>query len=177
MSDNTSSSQTSPQIRILVAGGTFDKQYDEIKQKLVFKHSNVPNMLEIARSTLAIEVEELFLIDSLDITNKQRQEIVQRCVDAPEDYVVITHGTDTMVQTGLAIIEHVNNKVVVLTGAMVPYSVSASDGFFNLGAALAFVQTLDPGVYIAMNGKVFPANAVKKNLTLGIFEPTPTFAP
>lgn len=168
---------TAPNIRILIAGGTFDKQYDEIQQVLVFKHSNIPNMLEIARSTLGITVKELFLIDSLDMTDEHHQEIVKHCLESTENHIVITHGTDTMVQTGQAIAEQVKDKVVVLTGAMVPYSVAASDGLFNLGAALAFVQTLTPGVYVAMNGKVFPVDQVKKNLTSGIFEPTPTFAP
>ena len=157
-------------IKILVTGGTFDKEYDEIAGKLYFNHTHVPEILQLGRSNLAIDVDSLMMIDSLEMTDENRGLIVKHCGDCKEERIVITHGTDTMEITarelGLANL----NKTIVLTGAMVPYKFGSSDGLFNLGSALAFVQSLPKGVYVAMNGRYFYWNNVKKNKASGIFE-------
>ena len=158
-------------IRILVTGGTFDKEYNELNGTLFFKHTYVQQMLERGRCHLDLIVDVLMMTDSLDMTDADRARIVHACQACDEPRVVITHGTDTMVETATALAQGVRGKTVVLTGAMVPYAFGSSDGLFNLGSALSFVQTLPPGVYIAMNGRFFPWNGVRKNKTLGVFEP------
>jgi L-asparaginase len=159
-------------VRILVTGGTFDKEYNELTGRLFFQHTHVPEMLERGRSRVVLDVETLMMIDSLDMTDSDRQRIIERCRSTSERTIVITHGTDTMVETAGALaaagIEH---KTIVLTGAMIPYAFGSSDGLFNLGSALSFVQVLPPGVYIAMNGQFFSWNAVRKNRETGYFEP------
>ena len=157
-------------IRILVTGGTFDKEYNEIQGRLFFKQSHVAEMLALGRSKLQVEIQTLMMIDSLEMTDQHRTRIVEACRKAREDRIVITHGTDTMETTARTLAAALKGKTVVLTGAMVPYKFGSSDGLFNLGSALAFVQTLAPGVYIAMNGRCFPANRVRKNRDAGIFE-------
>ncbi len=160
----------SERIRILVTGGTFDKEYNELNGALFFHETHVPEMLRLGRCLAEVEIETLFMIDSLEMTAEQRQAIADRCAAAPEKRIVITHGTDTMVETARRLGPAIRDKTVVLTGAMVPYKFGSSDGLFNLGAALALVQTLPPGVYVAMNGRWFPWNAVRKNRERGIFE-------
>ena len=157
-------------IRILVTGGTFDKEYNELSGELFFKDTHVPEMLRLGRSHVEVEVETLMMIDSLQMTAADRQRILARCADAAESRIVITHGTDTMEQTATVLGRSIRGKTVVLTGAMVPYTFGSSDGMFNLGTALAFVQTLGPGVYVAMNGRCFPWERVHKNRELGVFE-------
>jgi L-asparaginase len=157
-------------IRILVTGGTFDKEYNELTGELFFQHTHVSDMLRLGRCQLAVEIETLMMIDSLQMTDAGRAQILARCRAAPENRIVITHGTDTMEQTAGTLGPHLARKTVVLTGAMIPYTFGSSDGIFNLGTALAFVQTLPPGVYISMNGRYFRWNAVHKNRTLGVFE-------
>ena len=157
-------------IRIFVTGGTFDKEYDEISGRLYFKETHVPEMLRLGRSRVPIALTSLMLIDSLDMSNADRERIVASCQMAVEDRIVITHGTDTMVDTAAALAAALTSKTVVLTGAMVPYAFGSSDGLFNLGSALSFVQELPPGVYVAMNGTVFLWNAVRKNKQIGVFE-------
>lgn len=160
-------------IRIVVTGGTFDKQYDELRGVLSFKQTHLAEMLRLGRSRVDVSVETLMMIDSLDMTAADRGRIVARCREAAESRIVITHGTDTMVDTARAIASAeppLNGKTIVLTGAMVPYAFGSSDGLFNLGSALSFVQTLPPGVYIAMNGRHFAWNRVKKNRETGVFE-------
>ena len=159
-----------PRIRILVTGGTFDKEYDEIHGHLFFKQSHVPEMLALGRSKLDVQVETLMMIDSLDMTDTHRAMILDACRKASESHIVITHGTDTMERTARSLAAALKNKTIILTGAMVPYKFGSSDGLFNLGSALAFVQSLAPGVYIAMNGRCFPAHRVRKNRKTGIFE-------
>ena len=160
-------------IRILVTGGTFDKEYDELTGRLFFKETHLPEMLSRGRCRLDVSVETAMMIDSLDLDDRGRAEIVGRCRQAPETRVVITHGTDTMVETARALADaRLSNKTVVLTGAMVPYAFGSSDGLFNLGSALSFVQVLPPGVYVAMNGQHFAWDAVRKNTATGIFEST-----
>jgi len=158
-------------IRLLVTGGTFDKEYDEASATLVFRHSHVDEMLRHGRSRLAIETEVLMMVDSLEITAVQRQEIVEACRRCTETHIVITHGTDTLVETARAIAAGLEGKTVVLTGAMVPYAFGSLDGLFNLGSALSFVQTMPPGVYVVMNGRCFSWDNVCKNRQAGIFEP------
>ena len=157
-------------IRILVTGGTFDKEYDEIHGRLFFKRSHVAEMLALGRSLLDVKIQTLMMIDSLEMTDHHRETIVEACRKAAEARIVITHGTDTMARTARSVSAALTGKTVVLTGAMVPYKFGSSDGLFNLGSALAFVQTLPAGVYIAMNGRCFPANRVRKNRHVGIFE-------
>lgn len=158
-------------VRIFVTGGTFDKEYNERNGTLFFQDTHVPEMLRLARCLLAAEVRTLMMIDSLEMTADDRRLIAEHCRNAPETRIVITHGTDTMVETALHLGREVPGKTIVLTGAMVPYKFGSSDGLFNLGSALALVQTLPPGVYIAMNGQVFHWDHVRKNKEKGVFEP------
>ena len=157
-------------IRILVAGGTFDKEYNERTGQLYFKDSHVAEMLRLGRSRVDVSILTVMMTDSLDMTDTERAVIVQNCLQSPEDRIVVTHGTDTMVATATAIASAVFWKTVVLTGAMIPYAFGSSDGLFNLGSALSFVQVLPPGVYIAMNGKCFRWDRVRKNRDRGEFE-------
>jgi L-asparaginase len=157
-------------IRVFITGGTFDKEYDEIGGRLFFKDSHLPEMLRLGRCTLPLEIRTLMMIDSLQMTDADREIIVEQCRTAPEHRIVITHGTDTMVTTARVLASHVADKTIVITGAMVPYKFGSSDGLFNLGSALAFAQTLQPGVYVAMNGRCFEAQNVRKNRQTGMFE-------
>jgi L-asparaginase len=157
-------------IRLFVTGGTFDKEYDEIEGRLYFKETHVEEMLRRGRCRLEVSVETLMLIDSLEMTETDRQHIVESCRDAAEDRIVVTHGTDTMVETAHVLGQAALPKTIVLTGAMIPWAFGSSDGLFNLGSALSFAQALPPGVYVAMNGRCFPADDVEKNRSLGIFE-------
>ena len=158
-------------IRVLITGGTFDKEYNELTGQLFFKDTHLYEMLKLGRCSVEVEIETLFMIDSLDMNDGHREMIANHCLSAKEDRIVITHGTDTMTETGQYLSKVIKKKTVVLTGAMVPYKFGSSDGLFNLGSALAFVQTLPNGVYIAMNGKHFRAGQVRKNKKKGLFEP------
>ena len=160
----------SRRIRIFVTGGTFDKAYDELTGRLYFQDSHVPEMLKLGRCNLHVDIRTLMMIDSLEMSEADRGIILEQCRSAPENRIVITHGTDTMVATAEALAAGIHDKTIVLTGAMVPYKFGSSDGLFNLGSALAFAQTLAPGVYIAMNGRCFPAGGVRKNRETGMFE-------
>jgi len=157
-------------IRVFITGGTFDKEYDELTGQLYFKDSHLPEMLKLGRCSLQLEVRTLMMVDSLEMTVADRNIILEQCRNAPERRIVITHGTDTMVTTAQALAASITDKTIVLTGAMVPYKFGSSDGLFNLGSALAFAQTLSPGVYIAMDGRYFPADRVRKNRQTGMFE-------
>jgi L-asparaginase len=159
-------------IRIFITGGTFDKEYDELTGRLFFQDSHLPEMLRLGRANLKLEVRTLMMIDSLEMTDDDRRLIVEHCRGAAENRIVITHGTDTMTETAAALAAAVNGKTIVLTGAMIPYKFGSSDGLFNLGSALAFAQSLPPGVYVAMNGRVFNAGRVRKNRQTGMFEET-----
>ena len=158
------------QIRILVTGGTFDQKYDELTGKLFFRATHVQEMLRLGRARLDLSVETVMMIDSLEMDDAGRAAIVARCRAAAERGIVVTHGTDTMVDTARALAAAALDKTVVLTGAMVPYAFGSSDGLFNLGSALSLVQVLAPGVYIAMNGRHFQWDAVRKNRETGVFE-------
>ncbi len=157
-------------IKIFVTGGTFDKDYDEKNGKLFFKETHMSEILELGRSKVKVDIETLMMIDSLDMTDKERNKIVQNCINAEERQIIITHGTDTMTKTAKKIGEEKLPKTIVITGAMIPYKFGTSDGLFNIASALAYVQTLPNGVYVAMNGRVFECNKVKKNIDTGIFE-------
>lgn len=159
-------------LRVFVTGGTFDKEYDEIRGRLFFRTTHLPEMLELGRCRLEVAVDTLMMIDSLDMTEPDRARIVEAVRGCVEPHVVITHGTDTMVQTGRALAEASIDKTVVLTGAMIPWAFGSSDGLFNLGSALSFAQVLPPGVYVSMNGLWFPWDGVQKNRETGVFEPT-----
>ena len=157
-------------VKIFVTGGTFDKDYSEINGELFFKNTHVPEMLGLARCKLEVEVGTLMMIDSLDMTDADRKIILENCKKTKEDKILITHGTDTMVETAKVLANSIKNKTIVLTGAMVPYKFGSSDGLFNLGSSLAFVQSLPHGVYISMNGKFFDWDNVRKNKETGEFE-------
>lgn len=156
--------------KIFITGGTFDKEYNELNGELFFKDTHLHEMLRLGRSKLELDITTLMMIDSLDMTELDRERIAQECTDATQSKILITHGTDTMTTTAAVLAEKVKNKTIVLTGAMVPYKFGSSDGMFNLGSALAFVQTLPHGVYVAMNGKIFEGKNVRKNKATGEFE-------
>jgi L-asparaginase len=160
-------------VRLLVTGGTFDKEYDEIHGRLYFKDTHVPEMLRLARCRLDVRLRTLLMIDSLEMTDADRSLVVESCRAAEEDRLVVTHGTDTMAVTARALLAAALPKTIVLTGAMVPYAFGSSDGLFNLGSALSFAQVLAAGVYVAMNGRCFPGDRVRKNRDTGIFEDGP----
>ncbi len=160
-------------IRVVVTGGTFDKEYDELTGRLFFKDTHLPEMLRLARCRAPLTLRPLMMIDSLDMTDADRRRIVDECRACPETRLVITHGTDTMVETAGALIAAGLGKTVVLTGAMVPYAFGSSDGLFNLGSALSFAQVLPPGVYVAMNGRCFAGDQVRKDRAQGVFEEAP----
>jgi L-asparaginase len=158
-------------VRVLVTGGTFDKEYNELNGSLFFKDTHLPEMLRLGRSRIDVSITTLMMIDSLEMTAADRARIVDECSRAPEQRILITHGTDTMVETAAALATTLRaDKTIVLTGAMIPYAFGSSDGLFNLGSALSFVQALPAGVYIAMNGRCFEWNKVRKNRQTGTFE-------
>lgn len=157
-------------IKIFVTGGTFDKEYNELNGELFFKDTHLTEILALGRSRVAVDIQTLMMIDSLQMTDADRNKIVQNCILAPENKLIITHGTDTMVETARILAEKVKGKTIVLTGALIPYKFGSSDGLFNLGSALAFAQSLPAGIYIAMNGRYFNWNNVRKNREVGIFE-------
>ena len=157
-------------IKLLITGGTFDKEYNELNGELFFRETHLREMLKLGRSRVPVKVKTLMMIDSLFMTASHRRKVLAECLACSEKRVVITHGTDTMPETAAVLGPKVKDKTVVLTGAMVPYKFGSSDGMFNLGSALSFAQTLPPGVYIAMNGRYFTWDNVRKNKAKGEFE-------
>jgi len=157
-------------IRVIITGGTFDKHYDAVRGSLTFKETHLPEILSFVRCSVPIQLELNQLIDSLDMQTANRLAILEACRRAPEERIVITHGTDTMVETGRVLGEAGLEKTIVLTGAMVPYIFNNSDAVFNLGCAITAVQLQPHGVSIAMNGRIFPWNRVRKNRAIGGFE-------
>ena len=159
-------------IKIFITGGTFDKSYDHINGKLFFEKTHLPEMIKRSKCNLEIQVKTILMKDSLDLSNEDVSKIVNTCKKEKSNNIIITHGTDTMTNTARLIAEQkLSNKTIILTGAMIPYAFgSSSDGFFNLGCALSFVQTLKPGVYITMQGEYFEWDKVKKNGKKGVFE-------
>jgi L-asparaginase len=157
-------------IRVFITGGTFDKTYDEISGRLLFADTHIHEMLQLGRCRLDLAVRTLMMVDSLDMTDADRRLVLENCRGAAEERILVTHGTDTMTDTARVLGEARLPKTIVLTGAMVPYAFGSSDGLFNLGSALSFVQARPPGVFVAMNGRCLPWDDVVKNRALGIFE-------
>lgn len=157
-------------IRIFITGGTFDKEYNEITGQLFFKDTHMHELLEKGRSKVPVEIRTLMMVDSLEMTDHDRELIAHQCNQCEESRIVITHGTDTMGETAKLLAQKVKDKTVILTGAMIPIKFGSSDGLFNLGSALAFAQSLPAGVYVAMNGRYFHWDNVRKNKQTGIFE-------
>ena len=157
-------------LRIFITGGTFDKEYNELDGKLFFKDTHLPEMLKLGRCKVPVEIRTLMLVDSLEMTDADRQIILEQCRKCKEDQIVITHGTDTMEETARVLGKSITDRTIILTGAMIPYKFGSSDGLFNLGSALAFAETLSHGIYIAMNGRWFMWDNVKKNKKTGEFE-------
>ena len=157
-------------IRIIITGGTFDKHYDELNGELTFKDSHLPEILRYVRATVPIELEINQLIDSLDMRMSNRMRILESCKSAPEEGIIIIHGTDTMTDTAKLLGEARLEKRIVLTGSMIPYAVTNSDAVFNLGCSVTAVQLVEPGVWVVMNGRVFRWDKVRKNKSKGVFE-------
>ena len=157
-------------IQIFITGGTFDKEYNEITGKLYFKDTHLKEMLSMGRSQLDVKITTLMMIDSIDMTNDDRDNILEACKNCLLDKIIITHGTDTMVDTAKFLSKGNLDKTIVFTGAMIPIDFGSSDGLFNLGSAMGFVQSLESGIYIAMNGRCFNYDKVRKNTKTGIFE-------
>ena len=158
-------------IKIFVTGGTFDKEYNELNGELYFKKTHINEMLELGRSKLNVNIETIMMKDSLHMTLSDRNLIISKCNKASENKILITHGTDTMIETAELLANSIHNKTIILTGAMIPYKFGSSDGLFNLGSSLSFLQVMPIGVYISMNGNIFNWNNVIKNKELGLFEP------
>ena len=157
-------------IKIFATGGTFDEEYDEINGELFFKETHLHELLDLGRSQLSVKIETLMMVDSLKMSKSEKNYIVEKCKEEKTDRIIITHGTDTMIDTAKLIAKNIYNKTIILTGAMIPIKFGSSDGLFNLGSALSFIQVIDPGVYITMNGRYFKWDNVRKNNQLGIFE-------
>lgn len=157
-------------VRIFITGGTFDKEYNELTGQLFFKDTHIQQLLEMGRNRIPVQVRTLMMVDSLEMTNDDRELIAHQCEHCAEDRIIITHGTDTMSETAAYLAKRGIKKTIVLTGAMIPIKFGSSDGLFNIGSALAFAQTLSPGVYVAMNGRYFPWDNVRKNKQTGMFE-------
>ena len=157
-------------IRLFITGGTFDKEYNELNGELFFKDTHMSDLLEMGRNRVDVEIRTLMMVDSLEMTDEDRELIIHQCNNCEEDNIVITHGTDTMTETAKLLANKVKDKSIILTGAMIPIKFGSSDGLFNLGSALAFAQSLPQGVYIAMNGRFFNADNVRKNKQTGFFE-------
>lgn len=158
------------QVKIFATGGTFDKEYNEIKGELYFKDSHIYEILELGRCKVPVQLRTLMMIDSLQMTKQDRALIAYNCDNCEEEQIIITHGTDTMTLTAEYLAERIEGKTIVITGAMIPYRFGSSDGLFNLGNALGFVQALPHGVYVVMNGQCFESGKVRKNKKTGIFE-------
>lgn len=160
------------EVQVYVTGGTFDKEYDYITGQLYFKNTHLQEMFERGRSTINVDVKTLMMVDSLEMTDSDRDIILHNCKSTRLNKIIITHGTDTIVETARLLAEaDISNKTIVLTGAMIPIAFgTSSDGFFNLGSALAFAQSMPHGVYVVMNGRVFDYDNVQKNRQTGYFE-------
>jgi L-asparaginase len=155
-------------IDLIITGGTISKVYNELTGELVCDASHIHDILEIGRSKVDINIKTLMLKDSLDMDENDREMILTTC-NHSSSHIIITHGTDTIVQSAKKL-SSIRDKTIVLTGAMIPYAFKNSDAVFNLGVAVGAVSVLNSGVYICMNGKIFEWDGVVKNKELGIFE-------
>ncbi len=160
-------------IRLIAAGGTFDKRYNPLNGSLIFTVTHLHAVLQRCRLNLSATLTELPLLDSLDMMDADRQRVLQACVNAPESHVIVIHGTDTMPETAAVIGTANIGKTVILTGAMIPYDIEGSDALFNLGFAAAAAQTLTAGVYVAMGGELFSWDNVRKDKAAGRFARLP----
>lgn len=162
-------------IQVFVTGGTFDKEYNYITGELYFQDTHLSEMFTLGRCSVDIDIRTLMMVDSLEMREEDRALIIHSCARNPSNQILLTHGTDRMVETAQYLAKaKIEGKTIVLTGAMIPYAFgTSSDGFFNLGSALAFVQVLPPGVYVVMNGRYFDWNRVRKNRQTGTFEELP----
>ena len=159
-------------ILILITGGTLDKVHDTATESLTFRKnrkSHMSELLKIGRSHLPRQ-EVILMKDSLNMTEADRELILKSILAAHEHHIVLTHGTGTMENTAQYLDGKIGNKTVVLTGAMRPFSLGKSDAGFNMGGAIVAAQTLTAGVYGVMNGRVFKANALRKNTKRGRFD-------
>ncbi|MEE9310678.1 MAG: asparaginase domain-containing protein [Cocleimonas sp.] len=157
-------------IKLILTGGTIDKYYNESNGELDFAETHMPDLLALGRNRAELDIEQMMFLDSLQMTEQDRKIILEACVKSEQDQILITHGTDTMVETATVLGNKKLNKTIVLVGAMIPFVFKHSDAVFNMGFALGAVQCLPQGVYVAMNGKVFDWDAVVKNRALGVFE-------
>ena len=157
-------------VKILITGGTIDKKYNELNGKLIFTESHLPKMLHQAKCKADVELETVMLKDSLDMTDSDREKILRSCRNCKGDKSIITHGTDTIPETAKILGENIKNKTIILLGAMIPYTFGGSDALFNLGSAISAVQILPKGIYITMNGKIFPYDNIRKNKEIGEFQ-------
>jgi len=158
-------------IKLFITGGTIDKHYNERNGELYFDHSYIPQILQQGRCHADITTEVLLAKDSLEMNERDRQHILTACHHTKTTQIIITHGTDTMVDTAKVLKQSITDKVIVLVGAMIPYAFKQSDALFNMGCAVTAVQCLTEGVYIIMNGQVFTADNVQKNRQEGRFQP------
>ena len=156
-------------IKIFTTGGTIDKMYFDQKSEYQVGDPQARGVLEKANVVVEYEVESILKKDSLDLTDSDRELIKNKVVSAPFDKIIVTHGTDTMIETA-GELESVSGKTIVMTGSMYPAQFKESDAVFNLGAAITAVQILEPGVYIAMNGRIFTPRSARKNVELNRFE-------
>jgi L-asparaginase len=156
-------------IKLIITGGTIDKQYNELNGELDFSKTHIPQMLQQARCTAELDTQQLMLKDSLEMQDADRAAIYQACLATTAQQIIITHGTDTMVDTAKALAATLTGKTIVLVGAMVPYTIKNSDALFNLGCAVTAVQLLPAGIYLTMNGKVFNWDNVSKDKQAGLF--------
>ena len=157
-------------IRLFITGGTFDKEYNMLNGQLYFKDTHLHDLLALGRCTVPVEIRTLMMVDSLEMTDEDRDLITHQCDQCEEEHIVITHGTDTMDKTAKVLARKIKHKTIVITGAMIPIKFGSSDGLFNLGSAIAFAQSLPHGVYVAMNGRFFNWDNVRKNKQTGVFE-------
>ena len=157
-------------IRLFITGGTFDKEYNMLNGQLYFKDTHLHDLLSLGRCTVPVEIRTLMMVDSLEMTDEDRDLIAHQCDQCEEEHIVITHGTDTMDKTAKVLARKIKNKTIVITGAMIPIKFGSSDGLFNLGSAIAFAQSLPHGVFVAMNGRFFNWDNVRKNKQTGVFE-------
>ncbi len=157
-------------IKVLLTGGTIDKYYNPLKGELSFNHTRIAEAFRQGNCTVALDIDTLFLKDSLEMTEADRAQIAAACAACPQQQILITHGTDTMAETARYLLAAGLGKTIVLTGAMIPLTINGSDGLFNLGSAVMTVQCLPIGVHIAMNGQVFAGETAVKNRALGVFE-------
>jgi L-asparaginase len=157
-------------VTVIITGGTIDAQYNFLRSKVDYGDTHVDKMLMQGRARVNVHLAPLMLVNSNEISDEQRQQILERCESAKTNRIIITHGTDTMIETATFLGKNVTGKTIVLVGSMIPYMFKESDALFNLGAAITAVQLLSEGVFITMNGKVFKWDNVKKNFEIGEFQ-------